>query len=114
MFWLVACSVAVAQSPRHLVCTLAQEHAQHRDWVQQAAGGWVESSSDGGNTRFTVTDKKSMLHGVSGETMIDPGRSKVFIPAAGVTGPYAKVMYFIDLSGDTGEWQVLGFFTEQP
>ena len=109
-----AAASAAAQSSRHLVCTLAQEQGQHRDWLEQASGAWLESSPDGRSTKFTVTDRKSTLHGVSGETLIDPGHSKVFIPDAGVTGPYARMMYFIDLGGDTGEWQVLGFFTEKP
>ena len=55
-----------------------------------------------------------MLHGVKGVTVIDPGRLKVFVPDIDDAGPYAKVLYFIDLTGDTGEWQVLGIFTEQP
>jgi hypothetical protein len=105
---------AAAQHPRHLVCTLAQEQGQRQEWVEQTAAFWMERATDGRSAKFTVTEKQSMLHGISGETLINPGHSKVFIPDAGVTGPYAKVMYFIDLSGDTGEWQVLGFFTEQP
>jgi hypothetical protein len=111
---LAAGSFAVAQSPRHLVCTLAQETGQRQDWVEQSAAMWMERGSDGRTAKFTVTDRKSTLHGVSGETLIDPGRSKVFIPDVSVTGPYAKMLYFIDLSGDTGEWQVLGSFTEKP
>ncbi len=87
---------------------------QRRDWVQQGNGAWLEMYPDGRSTRFTVIDAQTMLHGVKGVTVIDPGRVKVFVPDSGVTGPYAKVLYFIDLTSDTGEWQPLGIFSEQP
>ena len=82
--------------------------------MQQGNGAWLELYPDGRSTRFAVIDTKTMLHGVKGVTVIDPGRLKVFVPDIDDAGPYAKVLYFIDLTGDTGEWQVLGIFTEQP
>jgi hypothetical protein len=88
--------------------------AQRHDWVQQTGGRWVETLADGQVTRFTVVEAASELHGVKGETVIDPGHMKVFVPDVSDTGPYAKVLYYIDLSGDSQEWQVLGIFQEQP
>jgi len=106
---------ASAQAPRHIVWTdlAAANQGEHHDWVQQGADRWVETLPNGQVTRFTVIDAKSVLHGVKGETVIDPGRMKVFVPDVSDTGPYAKVLYYIDLSGDTQEWQVLGIFQEQ-
>jgi len=107
---------ATPPDARHLVWQYQFNPAttQRRDWVQQGSGEWMELYPDGHTTRFTVVDKHTVLHGVKGVTVIDPGRLKAFIPDAGVTGPYAKMLYFIDLTGDTGEWQILGIFTEQP
>ena len=101
---------------RHLVWQYKFDVApdQRRDWVQQGNGAWLELYPDGRSTRFAVIDTKTMLHGVKGVTVIDPGRLKVLVPDIDDAGPYAKVLYFIDLTGDTGEWQVLGIFTEQP
>jgi hypothetical protein len=101
---------------RHLVWQYKFDPApsQRRDWVRQGTGEWMELYPDGRSSRFAVIDKQTVLHGVKGVTVIDPGRLKAFIPDTGVIGPYAKVLYFIDLTGDTGEWQVLGIFTEQP
>ena len=123
---LVCCAIAVlslaswgasafAQATRHIVWTdlAAANQGEHHDWVQQGADRWVETLPNGQVTRFTVIDAKSVLHGVKGETVVDPGRMRVFVPDVSDTGPYAKVLYYIDLSGDTQEWQVLGIFQEQ-
>ena len=106
---------AFAQATRHIVWTdlAAVTQPQQHNWVQQAADRWVETLPNGQITRFTVVESASVLHGVKGETVIDPGRMKVFVPDVSDTGPYAKVLYYIDLSGDTQEWQVLGIFQEQ-
>lgn len=117
----VSCVTAVlgaalsAQSPRHIIWTdvSGAPQPQRHDWAQQSADRWVETLANGQMTRFTVLDSKSVLHGVKGETVIDPGRMKVFVPDVSDIGPYAKVLYYIDLSGDTQEWQVLGIFQEQ-
>jgi hypothetical protein len=104
-----------AQSPRHILWTdiSGSPQPQRHDWAQQASDRWVETLPNGQITRFTVLESNSVLHGVKGETVVDPGRMKVFIPDISDTGPYAKVLYYIDLSGDTQEWQVLGIFQEQ-
>ncbi len=106
-----------AQTPytRHLMWAPASNptQAQRRDWVQQGPNAWVETSPDGRITRLRVLEAHSSLHGVAGQTVIDPGRMKAFIPDGGVTGPYAQVLYFIDLASDSQEWQVLGIFVEK-
>lgn len=106
-----------AQTPytRHLTWSPASNPApsQRRDWVQQGPNAWVETSADGRITRLRVLEAHATLHGVTGQTVIDPGRMRAFIPDGGVTGPYAQVLFFIDLSGDTQEWQVLGIFQEK-
>jgi len=106
-----------AQTPftRHLMWSPASNPApsQRRDWVQQGPNAWVETSPDGRTTHLRVLEAHASLHGVPGETVIDSGRMKAFIPDGGVTGPYAQVLFFIDLAGDTQEWQVLGIFQEK-
>jgi hypothetical protein len=106
---------AQAQYTRHLIWSPASNPApsQRRDWVQQGPNAWVETSADGRTTRLRVLEAQTALHGVKGQTVIEPGRMKAFIPDAGVTGPYAQVLYFIDLAGDSQEWQVLGIFQEK-
>ncbi len=104
-----------SESTRHIMWTdvAAANQGEHHDWVQQGSDRWVETLPNGQVTRFTVIDAKSVLHGVKGETVVDPGHMRVFVPDVSDTGPYAKVLYYIDLSGDTQEWQVLGIFQEQ-
>jgi len=106
---------AQAQYTRHLIWSPASNPApsQRRDWVQQGASAWMETLPDGRITRLHVLEAHYSLHGVAGQTVIDPGRMKAFIPDGNVTGPYAQVLYFIDLAGDSQEWQVLGVFQEK-